>query len=81
MITKVLSKGRADALGKVGISYGLGMIVGPILGGYITAAISEEAAAATAAMGSLFSAALVLIFIPSNTKALQVADSSKDSAG
>ena len=75
------STGRADALGKVGISYGLGMIVGPFLGGYITAAVSEEAAAATAAVGSLFSAILVLVFIPSNTKELQVADSSKDSKG
>ena len=27
---------RADALGKLGISYGIGMILGPIFGGQIT---------------------------------------------
>ena len=69
--------GRADALGKLGISYGLGMIVGPFLGGLITSASSEETAAATAAVGSLISAALVLLFIPSNTKELITADTKK----
>ena len=27
---------RADALGKLGLSYGVGMVVGPILGGLLT---------------------------------------------
>lgn len=69
---------RADALGKLGISYGLGMIVGPFLGGFITAAASEEAAAATAAVGSLLSVALVLAFIPSNTKQSQISEGVKE---
>ena len=57
------------------------MIVGPFLGGFITASASEEAAAATAAVGSLLSAAIVLCFIPSNTKQLQAAESTKDGDG
>lgn len=72
---------RADALGKLGISYGLGMIVGPFLGGFITAAASEEAAAATAAVGSLLSVALVLAFIPSNTKQSQISEGVKENDG
>lgn len=27
---------RADALGKLGLSYGVGMVVGPVVGGIIT---------------------------------------------
>jgi len=73
------SENRAAALGRVGISYGLGMIVGPFLGGLITAAASEELAAATAAAGSILSAVLVLIFIPSNTKQLQVVENKTES--
>ena len=57
------------------------MIVGPFLGGLITDAASEELAAATAAAGSVLSAALVLIFIPSNTKQLQVVENKTESKG
>lgn len=27
---------RADALGKLGLSYGVGMVIGPLVGGLIT---------------------------------------------
>ena len=30
------SNKRADALGKLGLSYGVGMVVGPVLGGLLT---------------------------------------------
>ena len=30
------SNNRADALGKLGLSYGVGMVVGPVLGGQFT---------------------------------------------
>ena len=36
---------RADALGKLGISYGVGMIVGPTLGGWLAKNYSEQFAA------------------------------------
>ena len=67
--------GRSDALGKIGISYGLGMIVGPFIGGLITERFDEQSAALAAAFGSLLSVLLVFVFIPSNTKAFQAHDS------
>ena len=30
------SRSRAEALGKLGLSYGIGMVVGPFVGGIIT---------------------------------------------
>jgi len=36
---------RADALGKLGISFGIGMIIGPFLGGQVTQHFGEEYAA------------------------------------
>jgi len=36
------SEGRADALGKLGLSYGVGMVVGPIIGGKLTAVFNER---------------------------------------
>eukprot|EP00794_Sanderia_malayensis_P011987 gene11987-13225_t len=59
---------RAASLGKLGISYGLGMIVGPFLGGIITSNYNKQLAAATATAGSIVSIVIVLMFIPVNTK-------------
>ena len=36
---------RADALGKLSISYGIGMIVGPTIGGKLSIIYSEQFAA------------------------------------
>lgn len=33
---------RADALGKLGLSYGVGMVVGPMIGGLITKHLGSE---------------------------------------
>ena len=62
------NKERADALGKLGVSYGVGMVVGPTVGGYVTTAISEQFAAGVAAMFCVAAIVIVLIFVPSNTK-------------
>ena len=59
---------RSDKLGKLGLSYGIGMVVGPMIGGWCTKYASEQVAAFVAAAGSLFSIALVFFFIPTHTK-------------
>ncbi len=59
---------RADALGKLSVSYGVGMVVGPTLGGYIVKWFSMQAAAFVAAGLCILSMALVLMFVPANTK-------------
>ncbi|KAH3709493.1 solute carrier family 22 member 18-like [Dreissena polymorpha] len=67
---------RADALGKLGISYLIGMVLGPMIGGQITKHFSEETAAFVACMGSVLSIVLVLLFVPHRTKKVEVADKS-----
>ena len=55
---------RASALARLGFSYGVGMVVGPTLGGLVSTHFGEHAAALLAAVGSGLSLVLVLIFIP-----------------
>jgi len=59
---------RADALGKLGVSYGVGMVVGPMIGGYVTAHYSEQIAAGVAAALCLLGIAIVWLFVPASTK-------------
>ena len=44
---------RISSLAKLGFSYGIGMVVGPSLGGFVTKAYGEQASALVAAAGSL----------------------------
>lgn len=62
------STDRANALGRLGVSYGVGMVVGPILGGYVTTLRSEQFAAGVAAGLCLLTIVAVLIFVPATTK-------------
>ena len=67
------SKGRADALGKLGVSYGVGMVVGPTLGGYVTSLATSETegthlAAGVAAMVCAIAMVIVVVFVPQTTK-------------
>lgn len=62
------SKQRADALGKLGVSYGVGMVVGPTVGGYVTTLVSEQFAAGVAAGLCIVAMVIILIFVPSTTK-------------
>lgn len=64
------SKSRSAELGKLGLSYGVGMVLGPVIGGLTVKFSNEQAAAFLAAFGSLLSIVLVVIFIPANTKIL-----------
>jgi len=61
---------RASSIGRLGIAYGVGMVIGPFIGGLITEHFSEPAAAATACFGSVISIMIVLWTIPYNTKEL-----------
>ncbi|TWW67683.1 Solute carrier family 22 member 18 [Takifugu flavidus] len=59
---------RADALSKLGLCFGVGMIAGSTLGGHLNTRYGEKITACVGAAGSFFSLLLVLKFIPKNTK-------------
>ncbi|XP_072320874.1 solute carrier family 22 member 18 [Eucyclogobius newberryi] len=59
---------RADALSKLGLCFGIGMITGSTLGGHLNTRYGEKWTACVGAAGSLFSLLLVLKFIPKTTK-------------
>ncbi|XP_070820991.1 solute carrier family 22 member 18 [Chaetodon trifascialis] len=59
---------RADALSKLGLCFGVGMIAGSTLGGHLNTRYGEAFTACFGAVGSAFSLLLVLKFIPKNTK-------------
>ena len=69
---------RADALGKLGVSYAIGMVIGPFIGGLITKNYGEQPAAYFASLFSFLSIIIVLIFIPSNTKSLSGGEKSAE---
>lgn len=70
---------RADALAKLGLCFGVGMITGSTLGGTLSTRFGESFAASFAAVGSFISLLLVLNFIPKHTKAQSAQQqSSKD---
>lgn len=59
---------RADALSKLGLCFGVGMIAGSTLGGYLNTRYGETFTACFGAAGSALSLLLVLKFIPKTTK-------------
>lgn len=65
------SSKRAEALGKLGISYGVGMVIGPFVGGLMTRHLSVLFAAAVACATSSFSVIMCYIYIPSKTKPIE----------
>ncbi|KAJ4947200.1 hypothetical protein JOQ06_009238 [Pogonophryne albipinna] len=69
---------RADALSKIGLCFGIGMIAGSTLGGQLNTRYGETFTACVGAVGSAFSLMLVLKFIPTTTKA-QATRTNKDS--
>uniref|UniRef100_A0A3Q3W2D4 Organic cation transporter-like protein 2 n=1 Tax=Mola mola TaxID=94237 RepID=A0A3Q3W2D4_MOLML len=60
---------RADALSKMGLCFGFGMITGSTLGGHLNTRYGEKFTALFGAAGSTFTLLLVLKFIPKTTKA------------
>ena len=73
-------KERATTLGWLGVSYGVGMVVGPVVGGFVTMSYSEQSAAAVAAVICLVAIVTVMVFVPRSTKNLSKAttEASKD---
>ena len=65
------SRERADALGKLGVSYGVGMVVGPTVGGYVTTLRSEQFAAGVAALVCVAAMLIIMLFVPAHTKSAQ----------
>uniref|UniRef100_A0A7N8X5X8 Organic cation transporter-like protein 2 n=1 Tax=Mastacembelus armatus TaxID=205130 RepID=A0A7N8X5X8_9TELE len=59
---------RADALAKLGLCFGIGMIAGSTMGGHLNTRYGETFAACFGAAGCAFSLLLVLKFIPTSTK-------------
>ncbi|MEQ2263767.1 hypothetical protein XENORESO_012416, partial [Xenotaenia resolanae] len=68
---------RADALSKLGLCFGIGMIAGSTLGGHLSTHYGEKFTACVGAAGSAFSLLLVLSFIPKSTKSEAPRSSSK----
>nr|XP_055062776.1 solute carrier family 22 member 18 [Misgurnus anguillicaudatus]XP_055062782.1 solute carrier family 22 member 18 [Misgurnus anguillicaudatus]XP_055062792.1 solute carrier family 22 member 18 [Misgurnus anguillicaudatus] len=68
---------RADALGKLGLCFGIGMITGSSLGGTLSTRFGEKFAAYFAAVGSFVSLLLVWNFIPKQTKINTAQESDK----
>ncbi|XP_055062776.2 solute carrier family 22 member 18 [Misgurnus anguillicaudatus] len=68
---------RADALGKLGLCFGIGMITGSSLGGTLSTRFGEKFAAYFAAVGSCVSLLLVWNFIPKQTKINTAQESDK----
>uniref|UniRef100_UPI0037E7A44F solute carrier family 22 member 18 n=1 Tax=Semicossyphus pulcher TaxID=241346 RepID=UPI0037E7A44F len=69
---------RADALSKLALCFGVGMIAGSTLGGHLNTRYGETFTACFGAAGSAFSLLLVLKFIPKTTK-VQAPRTSADS--
>jgi OCT family organic cation transporter-like MFS transporter 18 len=61
---------RADALGKLGVSYGVGMVLGPIIGGALTQYSSPQMAAFVAACFTGICILMVFFLVPTRTKKL-----------
>jgi len=73
MVVTALSsdKDRAAALARLGFSYGIGMVIGPTIGGLVTTNFGEYAAAFLSAGGSSLSLALVIWYVPNIPKQVQ----------
>ncbi|XP_067902184.1 solute carrier family 22 member 18 isoform X2 [Heterodontus francisci] len=59
---------RAGALGKLGLSYGMGIIIGSSAGGFLIGRFGESFAAYAAAAGSVLNVIVVMKYIPAHTK-------------
>uniref|UniRef100_UPI00398E75E2 solute carrier family 22 member 18 n=1 Tax=Pristiophorus japonicus TaxID=55135 RepID=UPI00398E75E2 len=68
---------RTGALGKLGLSYGVGMILGSSAGGLLISRFGEPFAAYVAAAGSVLNTIVVLKYIPAHTKPVTLTKENK----
>ncbi|XP_038663461.1 solute carrier family 22 member 18 [Scyliorhinus canicula] len=71
---------RAGALGKLGLSYGVGMIVGSTTGGLLISRLGEPFAAYVAAAGSVLNTIVVMKYIPVQTKQTHTKENNSETA-
>lgn len=62
---------RANMLGKLGVSHGLGMVTGSFVGGIVTHIFSERAATVVSACGNIVCVVIIFVFIPKDTKSIR----------
>ena len=60
--------GRADALGKLGLAFSLGIMAGPLIGGGLAELFGDRMVAFVASAISLLSVVMVQCLLPKNTK-------------
>ncbi|XP_067849849.1 solute carrier family 22 member 18 isoform X2 [Heptranchias perlo] len=68
---------RAGALGKLGLSYSVGIIIGSSAGGLLISTFGESFAAYVAAAGSVLNTIVVLKYIPARTKPVALTKENK----
>ncbi|XP_078584771.1 solute carrier family 67 member A1-like isoform X2 [Branchiostoma floridae x Branchiostoma japonicum] len=59
---------RSDAMGKVGMFFGIGLLIGPVSGGWLSEHYSEHLTCVVAAALSLLQVVLVMMFVPAQLK-------------
>lgn len=62
---------RADHLGKIGVSHGLGMVIGSVLGGFVAEVLGIRVALVTALLFAIVCLILSIFCIPKNTQQIQ----------
>ncbi|KAL9963026.1 hypothetical protein ACROYT_G032187 [Oculina patagonica] len=71
--------GRADAFGKLGLAFSLGIMAGPLIGGVLTEQLGDRMVAFTASIISLLSVITVQLFLPKSTKSSNKQQTASDS--
>lgn len=66
--------GRAAALGKLGLAFSLGIMAGPLIGGFVTEKFGDNTTAFLASILSLVSVLTIQMFLPKHTKSLNKLD-------
>ncbi|XP_066268865.1 solute carrier family 22 member 18-like isoform X1 [Branchiostoma lanceolatum] len=72
---------RSDAMGKVGMFFGIGLLIGPVLGGWLSEHYSEHLTCVVAAVLSLLQVVLVMLFVPAQMKPVSQDEHRTKSAG
>ena len=82
IITDITSDAeRAGGIGRLGIFYGVGMVVGPLLGGMVVEAYDEQTSVAVLAAGAAFCIAVIFFLIPADTKKYSTSTTKEKATG